>query len=101
MKLENYIDDFTLKEKQVESNPFLSAKILSKLDVSTEINSVKKPLPLWQKMVAAASIIIIIATGLELGNMATSDKQNNLININDTQIENLSLYISTDYEQYK
>lgn len=99
MKLDNYIDDFIRKEKEVEANPFLSAKIMSKINVSTEINSVKKPLPLWQKMVAAASIAIIIATGVKLGNIGTNENQNSIININDAQIENLYLYLTTDYEK--
>jgi len=88
MKTDQYIDELINKEKQTELNPYLTTRIMSRMEYPKQ-KSVKR----WQTIAVAACIVFAIASGIELGNSysTTSDNVSGLF-VNDSQIENLSLY---------
>ncbi len=98
MKLDEYIDDFIRKEKQEQVNPFLATRVMAKLEETREPEVLRKPVPIWKKLVVTASLALIVATGFGLGSIATGEKDYISININDAQLENLNLYTTADYE---
>ncbi|MHB9055154.1 MAG: hypothetical protein ACYC2P_03235 [Paludibacteraceae bacterium] len=100
MKPDEYIDDFIRKEKQEQMNPFLATKIMTELEALDSTINPKKKISVWQYMTVAASIILIMMMGISIGSIGRQTKNHNSIsvNINDSQIENLSCYISENYE---
>lgn len=97
MKPEDYIDDYIQRERQTKPNPFLSTKVLTKVD-ELEKSSIKK-MPLWQTVSVAASIAIAAYFGISVGNSYIDNQMPEVVmNINDSQIENLSYYNFDDYE---
>lgn len=100
MKPDEYIDDFIRKEKQEQMNPFLATKIMAEVEALDSIISPKKKISVWQYMTVAASIILIMIMGISIDSIGKQTKNPNSIsvNINDSQIENLSCYISENYE---
>jgi len=88
MKTNQYIDELINKEKQTELNPYLTTRIMSQIE-----NSTQKPVKRWQTIAVAGCIVFAIATGIELGNSYTSNSDNvGGLFVNDSQIENFSLY---------
>ncbi len=98
MKLDRYIDDFIRKEKEVEVNPYLTTRVLAKLEEQDDIAVYGKSVPVWKKAVVAASIVLVMAAGYGLGSMVKGEKEYISININDAQLENLNLYTVIGYE---
>ena len=94
MKTDHYIDELINKEKQTEHNPFLATRIMSRIE-----NPMQKPVKRWQTIAVAASIVFAIVSGIGLGNSYTSTTDNiSGLFVNDSQIENLSLYNTESYE---
>ena len=88
MKTDHYIDELINREKQTEANPYLVNRIMSRIE-----NPMLKPVNRWQTIAVAASIVFAIASGIGLGNSYSSTSDNiNGLNVNDSQIENFSLY---------
>ncbi len=97
MKTNRYIDDFIQREKEIEPNPFLSTKVMAKLENSKEIATVKQPI--WRVVPIVASIAIAAFLGISIGNdYIENESPEYVMNINDSQIENLSYYNFDDYE---
>lgn len=94
MKTDHYIDELINKEKQTEHNPFLATRIMSRIE-----NPTQKPVKRWQTIAVAASIVFAIVSGIELGNSynSNSDQMDGLY-VNDSRIENFSLYNTDSYE---
>lgn len=94
MKTDHYIDELINKEKQTEHNPFLATRIMSRIE-----NPTQKPVKRWQTIAVAASIVFVIVSGIELGNsyISNSDQMDGLY-VNDSRIENFSLYNTDSYE---
>jgi hypothetical protein len=87
-KSEQYIDELINREKLTEHNPYLTARIMSRIE-----NPLQKPVNRWQTIAVAASIVFAIVSGIGLGNSYSSTSDNiSGLNINDSQIENFSLY---------
>lgn len=97
MKTEQFINDFIKREKQVEPNPFLSTRVIAAIEKpgQTEVEKV----PVWQTVLVVTSFVFVAFLGVSLGNTyvdkATSEM---VVNINDSQIENLGFYNLDDYE---
>ncbi len=98
MKLDEHIDDFIRKEKEVQVNPYLATRVLAKLEEQDETAVYGKSVPIWKKAVVAASIVLVMAAGYGLGSMVKGEKKYITININDAQLENLNLYTVIGYE---
>lgn len=97
MKTEQYIDDFIRREKQTESNPFLSTRVMATIEKSQK-PEVRK-IPVWQAVVVAASIATVAFLGVTIGNSYVDNASPEMVmNINDSQIENLGYYNFADYE---
>lgn len=94
MKTDQYIDELINKEKQTELNPYLTTRIMSRIE-----NPMQKPVNRWQTIVVATSIVFAIASGIELGKSYTSSSNNTYgLYVNDSRIENFSLYNSESNE---
>jgi len=94
MKTDHYIDELINTEKQTEFNPYLTTRIMSRIE-----NPMQKPVNRWQTIAVAASIAFAITLGIGLGNSYTSTTDNiSGLFVNDSQIENLSLYNTESYE---
>lgn len=97
MKTEKYIDDFIENEKKIEVTPFLYTRVAAKINAVNETPAVRKT-PLLQKVAFAASIAAVAWLGTALGKTYTSAKPYEIsLNINDTNLENFSLYNFDDY----
>lgn len=94
MKIDDYIDAFVEKEKQTEFNPFLTTNIMAHIE-----KSVRKKTIVWQILTVAAGIALVITMGIQIGNQYDTDKNMYAgVNINDSQIENFTLYYSNENE---
>ena len=97
MKTEQYIDDLIRREKQTEPNPFLSTRVMATIEKSQQ-PEVRK-VPVWQAVVLAASIAAVAFLGVTIGNSYVDNASPEMVmNINDSQIENLGYYNFADYE---
>lgn len=97
MKTEDIIDKVIEREKQMESSPFLSTRIMSK--IATENTPLNKKIYFFRSLVVAASIALVIITGVSIGKIYDENKIGNItLNINDSQIENLFYYMEAAYE---
>ena len=93
MKTEDYINDFIKKEKATEPNPFLVTRIMAKIDAP-----VSKSVKIWQSLAVAASFSLVIFIGIEIGNSYNTASNYAVLNLNDSNIENLSIYNYTENE---
>lgn len=97
MKTEDVIHEVIEKEKQVESNPFLSTRIMSKIAI--ENAPLNKRIYFFRSLVVAASFALVIIIGISIGKIYDENKSEYMaLNINDSQIENLIYYIDMAYE---
>lgn len=95
MKTEDYIDQFIEKEKQLEPNPYLATRVMLSIGKKDIIQ--KKPV--WHTIIAAASISLVIFTGLQISNLhnPASSQEKGLV-INDSHIESLHYYQTESHE---
>ncbi len=101
MKTEQYIDELIKREKQMEPNPFLTTRVMAAIEKSEKQSqrSELKRVPLWQAVLVTMSLVAVALLGITIGNAyvdSTSSKM--VVNINDSQIENLGFYNIADYE---
>jgi hypothetical protein len=97
MKTEDIIDKVIEKEKQVESNPFLATRIMSKITI--ENAPLNKIIYFFRSLVIAASIALVIITGVSIGKIYDEHRIDSMaLNINDSQMENLIYYMDAAYE---
>lgn len=94
MKTENYIDELIYREKQTEHNPYMATRIMSRIE-----SPMQKHVNRWQVIALAASVAVAVVLGIGLGNSYTSTSDNiSGLYVNDSQIENLSLYNTDNNE---
>lgn len=94
MKADDYINEVINKEKQIEPNPFLSTRIIARIEAP-----VARRVNLWQSFAVAASIGIVVFMGIELGGFYSNNSENQTaIHINDSEIENFVYYNAENYE---
>lgn len=93
MNVNELIDKFVEKEKNITASKKLNDRILNQLE-RKPVHSIK----LWQSLAVAASISIVIFSGIKLGGLYSHSHDLTSVNINDSEIENLNFYNSTSYE---
>lgn len=98
MKTEDFINEMIEEEKRLKSNPFLSTRIMTKIEA--EQAPTKSKVYFLRSLTVAASFVLVIIIGIGIGRIYDNKETTNYtaLNINDSQIENLNLYISGDYE---
>lgn len=97
MKTEHQIDDFIRREKQTEPNPFLSSRVMANIE-KLQKPEVKKN-PVWQVAAVSASVAAVVFLGISIGNSyVDSASPETVMNINDSQMENLGYYNLENYE---
>ncbi len=86
------IENFIEQEKNTESNPFLSTRIM--LAIDQDRNSKRLVFsPKWRIAVVAFSLLAAVFTGIATGGMYQSaDEANDLVLMNDDTMENFGLY---------
>ena len=91
MKTEHHIDEFIRREKETVPNPYLSTRVMAKMEGLKKVKSRKTPY--WQTLVLATSMAAVTVLGITLGNSyVESGAPESTLNINDRQIENLGYY---------
>ena len=87
--IESLIDTYVDAQKKIRPNPFLAARVTSKINT-------KEPaliLPAWQNAVIVLGMIMLVFVGIELGDLYYNYTSMSL-GINDAHIENLSYYLN-------
>lgn len=91
MKTEHHIDEFIRREKETVPNPYLSTRVMTKIEGLEKVKS--KNASLWPALALAASIAAVAFLGVSIGNSyVESGTPEKILNINDRQIENLGFY---------
>ncbi len=94
MNAEKQISDFINKQKQIAADVNMKSRIMSKIESENGLLNVNS-VSLWQVIAVAASIVLVIFTGVRIGNTYHHEKnQNQVLIINDASIENLHVYNS-------
>lgn len=96
MKTEQYIDDLVRREKETEPAPFLSTRVMVRIENSRP--PVGRKVPAWQMVAAVASFAAVALLGITIGNSYADVPREIAMNINDSQIENLGYYHFEEYE---
>ncbi len=97
MKIEEHIDHFVDCEKKTEANPFLSSRVMAKIENLNKIAFA--PTTKFQKLAFAASIAAVAIIGINIGKIYTPTNTGEEIslNIDDMKMENLTIYNFNDY----
>ncbi|MDP3461373.1 MAG: hypothetical protein Q8S18_01150 [Bacteroidales bacterium] len=91
MNTEHHINELIRREKEMELNPFLATRVMAKIEGAEK--EVRIRAPFWQNLVLATSIAGVTFLGIIIGNSyVESDTAEMIVNINDSQIENLGYY---------
>jgi len=91
MKTEHHIDEFIRREKETVPNPYLSTRVMAKMEGLEKVE--RKKSPFWQTLALSASIAAVTLLGVSIGNSyVESGTPERTLNINDRQIENLVYY---------
>lgn len=97
MKTEQYIDDLIRREKQTAPNPFLSTRVMAEIE-KPQRPEIKR-IPVWQAFAVVAGMAAVAFLGISAGNSYIDNSSSEtVININDSQIENLEYYNFDNYE---
>lgn len=96
MKINEHIDSFVENEKKTEVTPFLTTRVMSKLEYIN--NNAFEPTTKLQKLAFAACIAIVAIVGIHMGKIYTTKPGEEIsLNIDDMRMENLSIYNFNDY----
>jgi len=91
MKTEDHIDELIRREKETGPNPYLTTRIMAKIEGVSKME--RRSTPLWQALAVATSIAVVTFLGVSIGNSYVENGTPYLVlNINDAQIENLGYY---------
>lgn len=97
MKTEHHIDEFIRRAKETVPNPYLSTRVMAKIEGLEKVERRKSPL--WQALALAASMAAVAFLGVSIGNSyVESGTSERILNINDRQIENLGYYTLDENE---
>lgn len=97
MKTEHQIDDFIRREKQTEPNPFLCNRVMANIEKLQKPE--EKKIPVWQVAAVSASVAAVVFLGISIGNSYVDNTSpETVMNINDSQMENLGYYNLENYE---
>jgi hypothetical protein len=91
MKTEQHIDEFIRREKETIPNPYLSTRVMAKIEGLEKVE--RKKNTLWQTLALAAGMAAVAFLGVSIGSSdVKSGTKERILNINDRQIENLGYY---------
>lgn len=91
MKTEQHIDEFIRREKETIPNPYLSTRVIAKIEGLEKVE--RKKNTLWQTLALAAGMAAVAFLGVSIGSSdVKSGTKERILNINDRQIENLGYY---------
>jgi hypothetical protein len=93
--MKKIIDDYIAREKEIQPSPYLESRILAHLNASnTEDKAIEASLStnLWKGFAMAAGIIIMIITGISLGNIYNCMQSEDILLIDDSHMEQFLLY---------
>jgi hypothetical protein len=97
MKAEHHIDEFIRHEKETVPNPYLSTRVMAKIEGLEKVE--RRKASLWQTLALAISIAAIAFLGVSIGNSyVEGGTPERILNINDRQIESLGYYNFDEYE---
>ena len=94
--LQQVIDRFVEREKQLEGNPFLSERVtaeIENIDSQVKISVFSR---VFQLAAMVAGIAIIVFTGLGIGTIAGKQltERNNIVLLNDAHLERIDLIVT-------
>lgn len=92
MNTDKHIKDYIQREREIQPNPFLSTRIMSKIEAPLEEKTT-----VWYRVAVAASIGLVIFIGVQLGQLSPTDRSTAL-NINDSAIENFMYFNNETHE---
>lgn len=100
MEKESPIEQLIKDEKRIVPSPFLSARIMDAIGQTSRLSRKNHPMNNWvQAMAIAASIVIALTLGIQIGKSYKNPEKSGIVwNINDTEIEHLSLF-KVSYEE--
>ena len=94
MKTDDYINELIDREKQTEHNPYLATQIMAKIEAPKQ-----KMQGIFSYIAVVASISLVITMGIVIGNSYTPVYEKYAtLNINDSEIENFTIYNSNGNE---
>lgn len=93
-EIEKLLIEFLEERKSIESNPFLSVRVMENIKENTSVKIKKQPV--WHFVMLIVSLFLVVFMGIELGNFYNKNKTIQSISINDNQIENLSYFIDAN-----
>lgn len=86
----NILDQYIQKELEIKPSPYLSSKVMEKIDNQSRRVSIAF------NFAMAAGVAAVLVMGIFLGSNYTTNKDNGeqlALNINDTHLESLHLYV--------
>ena len=88
MNIPTQIKEYIGQEKKILPNPWLSARIMSKID-----NPIQKQIPYWQPAFFSLAIVLTVLLGIRIGIAFTpANEMNADVVLNDRDIECLNYY---------
>ncbi len=92
MKTEDHIDKLIRREKEMVPNPYLSTRVMAKIEGLKQVE--RRRTPFRQAIALAAGFAAAILLGVSLGNSYVENGTPDIaLNINDAQMENLQYYL--------
>lgn len=96
MNINEHIDHFVENEKKIEATPFLTTRIMSKVEKVEQATS--ETTTKFQKLAFVASIALVAVIGINIGKVYTVKNGEEIsLNVDDMKMENLSIYNFNDY----
>lgn len=91
--MKNFVNDYIEKGKNVMPSPFLSERIMQRINEINELKSPKYKKSWWQGVAVAASFAAVIMMGVALGNsyQFKTPKQTILV-VDDRYMEHLYIF---------
>jgi len=91
MKTEDHIDELIRREKETIPNPYLSSRVMAKIEGLENVE--RRRTPFRQTLALGAGFAAAIFLGVSIGNSYVENRTpERTLNINDRQIENLDYY---------
>ena len=91
--MENFVNEYIEKEKNVSPSPFFAEKIVQHIHTISKQEEEKLKMPLWQSAVVAASFAAVVLMGVALGNSyQTKTSDQTILLIDDRYMEHLYIF---------
>lgn len=91
-KIHQLIEDFIQEERNTESNPFLSTRVIAAIE-KRKLESIKQGSPVWKTVAVGLGLFVAVFSGIAAGNLyQTKSEASDVVLINDNSIENFSFY---------